>query len=741
MNVERWKIPVALVMLAGLGSLAWMAVRTYRDAPPMPDFVAPDGEVVVSREAILAGKELFHMKALMNYGSFFGDGANRGPDYTADALHRTAESMLAFYGGDANARDRMRRELRQNRYDPIENSVQLTDGQARAWRDYTRYIIGAFRQGGGEAMIPVGYIDDEAELANLAAFFLWGGWICAAERPGKSYSYTHNWPYDPVAGNVPSSAVLLWSVLGALGLMLGIGGVLYGHGRGRAAGRDDRKELLTENRLQNLAIDPLQRAAYPFMVVAAGLFLAQVAAGVLTVHDFVGFTEFFGVDLAELLPITINRSWHVQLALFWIITAWVGGSIFLLPQIAPEQPRGQLALTRLLSVLLLVVVVGTCVGVFLGPSGLIGEWWRAFGNQGWEFVELGRVWQGLLFAALVLWSVILARGVAPALRRERTHSPPLWLLFALLSVMVLFLASFLAVTNTNFVIADFWRWVTIHMWVEAFFEVLTTVLVGFMLRSMGLIGAESARRAAYMAVLLFLGSGLLGIAHNFYWNAKPVAMLALGSVFSTLQVVPLVLLAVEAWRYRHLPALAEQKAADSGETNARFGQQEAYLFLIGVSFWNFMGAGVLGFMINLPIVNYYEHGTYLTVNHGHAALMGVYGNLALAVMVFCARFLVPTERWNGRLLRAAFWSINLGLALMLILDTLPAGLLQLNTVLEEGYWAARSQAFIQGTPFQTLTWMRIAGGAIFTLGGVLPIGWFLFSRWRDVVGRAERSGA
>jgi nitric oxide reductase subunit B len=728
-----------LVLIAGFGGVVWMAVRTYRDAPPIPDFVGPDGVVVVSRDAILAGKDVFHTKALMDYGSFFGDGANRGPDYTADALHRTAESMLAFYGGDANAAERMRRELRQNRHDPTENRVQLTEGQARAWQDYTQHIVDSFRQGGDESMVPVGYIDNEHDLTHLAAFFLWGGWICAAERPGKSYSYTHNWPYDPVAGNAPSSAVVLWSVLGTLGLMLGIGVVLYGYGRRRAVGGDERKELLTEGRLEELTIHPLQRAAYTFMVVAAGLFLAQVLAGVLTVHDFVGFTEFFGVDLADVLPITINRSWHVQLALFWIITAWVGGSIFLLPQIAPEQPRGQLALARLLSALLLVIVAGTCVGVFLGPSGMLGEWWRAFGNQGWEFVELGRFWQGLLFAALVLWSVILARGLAPAFRAQRTHSPPHWLLFALLSVMVLFLASFLAVSSTNFVIADFWRWVTIHMWVEAFFEVLTTVFVGFMLRSMGLIGVESARRAAYMAVLLFLGSGLLGIAHNFYWNAKPVAMLALGSVFSTLQVVPLVLLAVEAWRYRHLPARAEQKAVESGEVNARFGQHEAYLFLVGVSFWNFMGAGVLGFMINLPIVNYYEHGTYLTVNHGHAALMGVYGNLALAVMLFCARYLISAERWNGKLLRAAFWSINLGLALMLVLDTLPAGLLQLNTVLEEGYWAARSQAFIQGTPFQTLTWMRIVGGAIFTVGGALPIVWFLSSRWREAVSIAKVS--
>jgi nitric oxide reductase subunit B len=730
MGKNRWWVPFAVVMISGASGLAWMAVRTYRDAPPIPDFVAPGGEIAVSRDAILAGKEVFHRTALMDYGSFFGDGADRGPDYTADALHRTARTMTAYYGGDAAARDRTRRELKRNRHDAATNEVLLTEGQASAWRAYRSHIVRSFREGGPEAMSPVGYIADETDLKNLAAFFLWGGWICAVERPGKTYSYTHNWPYDPVAGNEPSAAVILWSVLGTLGLMLGLGLVLYGHGRGRGAGDDPREELLTVSRIEQITLHPLQRAAYPFLVVAACLFVLQVLAGVLTVHDFVGFTEFFGVDLAELIPITISRSWHVQLALFWIMTAWVGGSVFLLPQIVPEQPRGQLMLTRALSIILLVVVAGTCVGIFLGPKGLAGDFWKAFGNQGWEFVELGRVWQGLLFLALVVWAIVLGRGVAPAIRTQGVQSPPFWLLFALGAVMSLFLASFLAVSGTNFVIADFWRWVTIHMWVEAFFEVLTTVFVGFMLRSMGLIGAESARRAAYLAVLLFLGSGLLGIAHNFYWNAKPVAMLALGSVFSTLQVVPLVLLAVEAWRFRHIPSQAERKARNMGDSAARFGQTEAYLFLLGVSFWNFFGAGVFGFIINLPIINYYEHGTYLTVNHGHAALMGVYGNLALAVMLFCARYLVPAGRWNGRILRVAFWSINVGLGLMLLLDTFPAGLYQLNTVLEEGYWAARSQAFIQGAPFQTLTWMRIVGGAIFTVGGVLPVFWFLASRYR-----------
>ncbi|MBZ0132353.1 MAG: cbb3-type cytochrome c oxidase subunit I, partial [Rhodocyclaceae bacterium] len=228
----------------------------------------------------------------------------------------------------------------------------------------------------------------------------------------------------------------------------------------------------------------------------------------------------------------------------------------------------------------------------------------------------------------------------------------------------------------------------------------------------------------YLATLLFLGSGLLGISHNFYWNAKPVATLAIGSIFSTLQVVPLILLTLEAWKFRNTPRRA--LAGASGQ--AAFGQAEAFLFLVGVNFWNFFGAGVFGFIINLPIVNYYEHGTYLTVNHGHAALMGVYGNLAIAAMVFCSRYLLAAECWDARLLRRAFWSLNLGLLLMVVIDLFPVGIAQLNEVLAHGLWQARSQAFVQGELFQTLTWARIIGGALFVLGGVLPLAWFMV--WR-----------
>jgi nitric oxide reductase subunit B len=559
--------------------------------------------------------------------------------------------------------------------------------------------------------------------------------VCGTQRPGTQASYTQNWPYDPLAGNEPTPAALFWSVMGSLALMLAIGLVLYLNGRGIGAERRPARDV---ERLASTAVldatspTPTQRATYKFFAVAALLFLTQVLAGVLTVHDYVGFTTFFGHDIARELPVTVVRSWHVQLSVLWIATCWIAGSIYLLPVIARRDPPGQVAWVNLLFWLLVAVVAGTLVGTLLGPLGLLGEHWRTLGHQGWEFVELGKLWQVLLFVALALWSVILFRGLRPVLAAAQPFSLPAWVVYAGVAITLLFLSGFVAQPDTNFVVADFWRWMVIHMWAECFFEVFTTVIVAWFMVHMGLVGRAAATRVVFFAVLLFCGSGLLGISHNFYWNAKPEATLAIGSVFSTMQVVPLVLLTVEAWKLRNLPRDAERAANGNGGPRALFGQGDAFRFLLGVNFWNFVGAGAFGFIINLPIVNYFEHGTYLTVNHGHAALMGVYGNLSVGAILFCSRQLVRPETWNGALLKTVFWSLNAGLMLMVLLDLLPAGLFQLQATLDQGLWHSRSQAWLFEAPFQTLTWMRIVGGALFVLGGVVPLSWFLVSRWRSL---------
>ena len=744
---KNWWLPILLVLIAGGAGIMYMGIKTYQDAPPIPNYRSPAGATVISSAAITRGQLIFQKYALMDYGSMFGDGAGRGPDFTAEALHHVAVAMRDRYlradlrdtsssSSDryhvAAVESRVRSELKTNSYDPASNSVAMTDGQFAAYESLVLYYTNFFHGTGPTPFSPARYITDTNEIRDLTSFFFWGSWVCSVQRPGKEYSYTHNWPYDEAAGNKATSQNIFWSLFGVFGFVLGLGGVLYLYGRtgkSMAFQRTDRsRPVLTIGLLKDFTPSPTQRGTYRFFATAMALMLVQVLAGVLTIHDFVGFTSFFGVDLAKWLPITITRGWHVQMSVLWISLCWIGASIFILPMITKQEPTGQRGLISTLYWTLIVVTLGSTLGQFLGPMGFLGEHWNSLGNQGWEFVELGRLWQVLLFVSFALWGLIVYRGLRPILHSGQPWSLPHWLFYSIAAVLVFFCAGFVGTPSTNFVVADFWRWMTIHMWVEAFFEVFTTIIVAYFMYLMGLATQNGAARVVYLSAMLFLGSGILGVAHNFYWNAKPEITLALGSVFSTMQAIPLVILTLEAWKLRASPATALRLAGS--KERSPFGQSGAFLFLLAVNFWNFMGAGVFGAIINLPIVNYYEHGTYLTVNHGHAALMGVYGNLSIGAVIFCARYLLGGERWNERLVRMAFWSINIGLSLMVLLDLFPAGLLQFSAAVSEGLWYARSAEFIQSSGFQGLTWMRMLGGAIFLLGGVIPLAWFILSRFR-----------
>jgi nitric oxide reductase subunit B len=387
-----------------------------------------------------------------------------------------------------------------------------------------------------------------------------------------------------------------------------------------------------------------------------------------------------------------------------------------------QEIKGQLKLINILFIMLFILVGGSVAGMYLGPMGLLGDWWHELGHQGWEFVDFGKVFQGLLMACFILWGVIVYRGAKPVLFKGQPWNLPNWILYSVIGIPLLFISGFVSQPDTSFVIADFWRWMVVHMWVEAFFEVFITVIVSYLMVLMGLVSKQAATRVVYLATLLFLGTGLLGISHNFYWNAKPVATMALGSIFSTMQFIPLILLTVEAWRFKNMPQLA---ITGGKKVGSNFGFPEVFLFLIAVNFWNFFGAGVLGIIINLPIMNYYEHGTYLTVNHAHAALMGVYGNISIAALLFAAKLLTDPTKWNRNIVHTSFWSINVGLFLMVVLDLFPAGAIQFKTVVDEGLWYARSEAFIGGSAFESLTWLRAVGASIFFVGGVCPITWFM----------------
>lgn len=741
LNPKNWWMPLLIIFIVSIAGLMMIGIHTYTEAPPIPTYVSAQKDVVFSKEDVLQGQAVFQKYALMEYGSMFGDGANRGPDFTAEALHYTTQYMNDYYKSRLSSveniellkkgvSEQVKTEIKTNLYNSTDNTVILNDAQVFAVEELIKYYNQKFTNSSFPGSLkPTGYITNANELKSLTAFFFWGSWVCGVERPGEHYSYTHNWPFDSSCGNTPTSNTILWSIVGSLGLLFGLGIVLYYHGKLEKL--DDEvytnkaQMFMTRGEINKFQPDNIQSSTYKFFYVAVLLFGVQILSGILTVHDFVGFVNFFGINISEHLPITITRSWHVQLSILWISVCWIGSSFFMMSLVSPRQLDSQVTLINTIFWLSILLVAGAFTGMFLGPHVLLGDKWYWLGHQGWEYVELGKLWQIILGIVFIIWAVTLYRGIKPIMKLSQPWALPNWLVYSTFSIIILLISGFIATPKTNFVIADFWRWMVVHMWAEAFFEVFTTVLIGYFMVLMGLVSRQAAIRVIYLATLLFLGSGLLGISHNFYWNAKPVGTMALGAVFSTLQVIPLVILTLEAWRFSKLPKVLEQHNNADSNVNNRFGFSEVFLFLVAVNFWNFFGAGVLGFIINLPIANYFEHGTYLTVNHGHAALMGVYGNLALAAILFCCQLLFKSEWWNQRVLKTIFWSINIGLLLMVFLDLFPAGILQFKAVTEHGLWFARSSTFIDSSWFQSLTWLRIIGGSIFTVGGVLPLIWFI----------------
>ena len=274
-------------------------------------------------------------------------------------------------------------------------------------------------------------------------------------------------------------------------------------------------------------------------------------------------------------------------------------------------------------------------------------------------------------------------------------------------------------STSHFSVVDTWRFWIIHLWVEGFFEVFVTVMVALIFYKLGIVSNKTAARVVYLDAILYLGSGIIGTGHHWYWTGQSNITMALAAVLSAMEVVPLTLLTLDAWDFVKLT----QGECDVCGKTISIPHKWTFYFLIAVGFWNFVGAGVFGFLINLPIISYFEVGTMLTPNHGHAAMMGVFGMLAIALTVFALRQMSTDEQWERpeKFVRVSFWGLNIGLALMVITNLFPGGVLQLYDVLNNGYWHARGLGFLQGRIPRLIEWLRMPGDLIFIFLGALPL--------------------
>ena len=718
--MRRYWLAFFAVLVVSFAVLGWTGLRVYQQAPPIPDrVVATDGREVIPPGAISAGQNVWQAMGGMEVGSIWGHGSYVAPDWSADWLHREATFILdewaharyrkTFASLDpeqqGGLQGRLQTMLRINHYDSAKKTLTIEPERARAFAANAAHYADVFGNGRSEYAIQKGAVSDPGRQARLAAFFFWTSWAAVTNRPADTVSYTSNWPHETLVGNRPTSEAIVWTGVSILVLLAGIGAMAFWYATQKSEPPPD--DIPADDPLLGSRSTPSQRAVVKYFWIVTALILVQVIMGVLTAHYGVEGGAFYGIPLEQILPYAVTRTWHLQLGIFWIATAWLAAGLYIGPSVGVE-PRFQRLGVNVLFGALLLVVAGSMTGQWLSVQHKLSEQaWFFFGHSGYEYVDLGRVWQIALLVGLVLWFVLMARAIWPALLRNDEQKPILTLFLISSAAIAGFYGAALGYgRHTNLAVAEYWRWWVVHLWVEGFFEVFATVVIAFLFARLRLVSLKMAGVSTVLASTIFLSGGIIGTLHHLYYSGTPTFVLALGSIFSALEVVPLLFVGFEAWHNLNL-------------TRSRPWVQKyrwPIYFFVAVAFWNLVGAGLFGFMINPPVALYYMQGLNTTPLHGHAALFGVYGMLGIGLMLFCFRAMNPHEVWREGKLRFAFWSLNGGLMAMLLLSLLPVGLMQTWASVEYGYWYARSPEFLQTSAMQSFRWLRVPGDTLFTFG-------------------------
>ncbi|MBI2221199.1 MAG: nitric-oxide reductase large subunit [Acidobacteria bacterium] len=744
-----------LVVVLSFGVLGWVGTRIYQSMPPVPvRVVASDGATVVPDGDIAAGQNVWQSMGGMELGSIWGHGSYVAPDWTADWLHRESLLILDDWSAAGHARpyadllpeqqaalrERLERVMRQNTFDAGTGTLVLDPARGRAFAANAAHYADVFGSGRAEYAIPRDTLTDPRRARQLAAFIFWTSWAASTNRPNERVSYTSNWPHEPLVGNRPTGDTVVWTGVSIIMLLAGIGVMAswYATRREEAPGPMPLYDPLLGSRAT-----PAQRAVVKYFWTVSGLLLLQMAMGIIAAHYGVEGDAFYGVPISSFLPYSVARTWHVQLGIFWIATAWLAAGLYIASAVGSrdQDPPFQRLGTNVLFGALVVVVLGSMAGQWLSIRQQlgIGDAWFYFGHSGYEYIDLGRAWQIALLVGLLLWLFLMVRALLPALRKTGTESPeqaeqrPILFLFLISTIAIasFYAAAFGAGRHTNLAMAEYWRWWVVHLWVEGFFEVFATVVIAFLFARLRLVSLKLAGEASLLSATIFLSGGIIGTLHHLYFTGTPTLALAFGSVFSALEVVPLLFVGYEAW---------ENLKLSRATAWARKYRWPIYFF-VSVAFWNLVGAGLFGFMINPPIALYYMQGLNTTPVHGHAALFGVYGMLGLGLMLFSLRAMRPEVVWKERLLSFGFWATNVGLFAMVVLSLLPVGLMQTWASVEVGYWYARSPEFLQGGAINAFRWLRIVGDTIFA-AGIVSLVLFMFGLSSGhTVRAAEAAGA
>ena len=536
--------------------------------------------------------------------------------------------------------------LKENRYDPASKQLTFLDAekasferQIRVWADF---FAAADDQYGG---LPSKYIQAPEEIRQLTAFFAWTAWASVANRPDKPYSYTNNFPYDPPVGNRLTRDAILWSALSVVMLLGGLALVLFTFGRfdylGWKGGPRRVQPLMRPGEAT-----AGQKAVVKYFVIVALLFLAQVviggAPGPLPGRARRFLRHRSGPVSAQQHPAHLAPAAGPVLDRHRLCGRWPAAGLLpgqaRTPRPGGGRPPALLGPGR--------AGGGQPAGEIAGHPPAVRFPVDLVRPPGLGISRTGALLAGDSGRGPQLLAVAALPGHRTGAARIPSKKEIDWLfLGAAASIPLFYLPAFFFGSTTNFAVVDTWRFWIIHLWVEGFFELFVTVLVAVTFYQLGIVRRINVLRVIYMDAILFLAGGIIGTAHHWYWTGQTNFTMALAAMFSALEVVPLTLL--DPGRLGLHQADRDQ-GADAVHRERSIPHKWAFYFLMAVGFWNFVGAGVFGFLINMPVVSYFEVGTVLTLNHGHAALLGAFGMLAMALLVLCLRHVL-----SGRSVGAA----------------------------------------------------------------------------------------
>lgn len=734
-TTNLWLIFIGILVVC-FSILGFFGHEIYRVKPPIPGkVITEDGKVLFTSQDIKDGQNVWQSIGGQEVGTVWGHGAYVAPDWSAYWLHKEAVFLLNKWAEkdynlvydkldvetQAALKARLQKILRTNTYNSSTGVLTVLSDRAEAIQSICTHLSGlfmndlAFEKERTAYAIPLNTIKDSTRMHKMNAFFFWAEWACITNRPNSAITYTNNWPPDELVGNVPTPGINLWTGVSVIMLLIGVGLLAYYHARHKSGELD--KSLLPKNDpLIGLDPTPSMKATLKYFWIVTALILVQILTGVITAHYGVEGKGFYGLKLDSILPYSVSRTWHLQLAIFWIATAWLATGLYIAPAVSGFEPKYQRLGVNFLFISLLIIVVGSLAGEWMGimqKFGYVNNFW--FGHQGYEYVDLGRFWQLFLFVGLLIWLALMFRALLPALKKP-SESKQLLTLFLISSVAIaaLYGAGLMWGQHTHLSVAEYWRWWVVHLWVEGFFEVFATVIAAFLFVRMGLLDIKYATSGVLFATIVYISGGIIGTFHHLYFAGTPTAVLALGASFSALEVVPLVLMGFEAYHNVRISRATEW---------VKTYKWPVY-FLISVTFWNLVGAGLFGFFINPPIALYYMQGLNTTPVHAHTALFGVYGMLGIGLMLFVLKGLTSKHVWKNQVIGFAFWSMNIGLMLMVLISLLPVGVLQTIASIKHGMWYARSYEFMQDPAMQTLRWLRVIGDTVFAIGAV-ALAWFI----------------